>query len=96
MRKRIPHRFIRIDGENIEQKWCKKCETWKSLEEFNNKKASYDGKETQCKECTRMKSKDFRQKNPNYDKEYQKKHYEKLKKYKRNYYIKRVKEKSQK
>lgn len=34
-------------------KHCNKCNTTKSLDEFNNNTKTFDGKRTQCKECDR-------------------------------------------
>jgi hypothetical protein len=94
MRKRIPHDYIKDENGNlIEVKYCKPCDKWKQLDEFNSKQSSYDGKETQCKECTRKKSAKFRDKNKDYDREYQQKNFPKLKEYKRQYYLKKKAEK---
>jgi len=82
MRRRIPHRIV----HGIEQKYCKTCDNWFKLEDFNKKVASFDGRETKCKNCAQKKSAKFRQKNPEYDKMYQSKHNERLQAYKRSYY----------
>jgi len=85
MRKRIPHKII--DG--AEAKYCKPCDIWHGLSEFNKKKASYDGLETKCKACAKKKSERFRRENPSYDREYQVKNADRLKIYKRDYYQKK-------
>jgi len=90
MRSRIPHRII--DGE--EQKYCKKCDSWFFLTEFNTKNSSWDKCETKCKKCAQKKSSEFRQNHPNYDKGYQKKNIERLKDYKKEYYNKKKLEES--
>jgi len=82
MRRRIPHRTI----SGIEQKYCKTCDQWHSLEKFNKKAASYDGLETKCKQCAQSKSAKFRKSHPNYDKQYQVQNNERLRAYKREYY----------
>lgn len=88
MRKRIPHR---VNDEGVEEKFCPKCNegegAWHPLTEFNKKKASYDGLETKCKDCTRKKSRKYRESNPEYDKNYQKKNKDYLRAYKREYYL---------
>jgi len=85
MRKRIAHRI----ENGIEQKYCKPCNTWCNLENFNKKRASSDNLETKCRDCAKKKSKKFRNENPSYDREYQVKNAERLKAYKRNYYQKK-------
>lgn len=85
MRKRVPHNTI--DG--IECKYCKSCDSWHNLDQFNKKAASYDGLETKCKKCAQLKSAKFRLDNPAYDKDYQQKNSEILKQYKKDYYIKK-------
>jgi len=85
MRRRIPHRTV--DGEV--QKYCKKCDNWFFLTEFNQKKVSYDGLETKCKKCAQKKSAAFRKDNPSYDKSYQEKNLERLRDYKKEYYNKK-------
>jgi len=82
MRRRIPHRI----EQGLEQKYCKKCDDWHTLNSFNKKAVSYDGLETKCKQCAQTKSAKFRQSHPDYDKQYQVKHSERLRAYKRLYY----------
>jgi hypothetical protein len=86
MKKRIPHM---IDDNGKEFKYCKICNQFISIGEFNFKNASWDGLETCCKGCKQKKSYQFRVKNPGYDKEYQEENKEKLKTYKKEYYIKK-------
>lgn len=85
MRRRIPHEI----KDGVEIKYCKVCDQWYPLSEFNSKQASWDGKETKCKSCAQQKSAKFRQENPTYDKSYQQKNLEDLRNYKREYYKKK-------
>lgn len=85
MRRRIPRRI----EQGIEQKYCKSCDKWHNLEEFNRKVASFDHLETKCKQCARKKSAQFRSDHPSYDKDYQDKHTTRLQAYKREYYRKK-------
>lgn len=89
MRRSIPHTVI--DG--VDHKYCKPCDQFYPLGEFNKKAASKDGYETKCKKCAKAKSAKFRQDKPNFDKEYQQKNLEKLKEYKRAYYLRKKMEK---
>jgi len=47
MGKRIEHRIV----NNVTQKRCSHCHTWKSLEQFSNNRNIWDGKSAQCKQC---------------------------------------------
>lgn len=85
MRKRIPHEI----RDGIEVKYCKVCDKWFPLSEFNKKMASWDGLETKCKSCAQKKSAAFRADHPSYDKEYQSKNLDDLRAYKREYYQKK-------
>jgi hypothetical protein len=91
MRQKIPHRF----NEELqrEEKFCPKCNegegAWHPIENFNKKRASYDGLETKCKDCTVKKSKSYRDSNPEYDKKYQEKNKDYLKAYKKEYYMRK-------
>lgn len=49
-------------------KVCTICKDPKLLSDFNNKKSSVDGKQPQCRECGKKKSKDYY----NYNKEFHK------------------------
>lgn len=44
-------------------KVCSKCQISKELTEFNNNKASLDGKHTICKECKKISDKNYRKDN---------------------------------
>lgn len=90
MRRRIPHEI----KDGVELKYCKSCDTWYPLSDFNAKQASWDGRETKCKACAQKKSAAFREENPNYDKDYQAKNLEELRAYKREYYQKKKLEKT--
>lgn len=68
----------------MSEKTCNTCETSKSLEEYTNNKRNKDGKDNRCKVCEserrklnrdklRESQKKWRDKNPNYMKEYGKK-----------------------
>lgn len=85
MRTRIPHKI----ENDIEEKYCKVCDSWHPITNFNSKRASWDALETKCKHCAQKKSAKFREQNPAYDKEYQSKNLEDLKTYKREYYQKK-------
>lgn len=96
MRQKLPHKINEETG--VEEKFCPKCDgtdatgvpgAWRPLSEFNKKRASYDGLETKCKNCTKCKSKNYRSENPDYDKEYQEKNKEYLKSYKKEYYMRK-------
>lgn len=84
MRKRTPHRIN--EQTNVEEKFCPKCNVWNELQSFNKKTVSWDGLETKCINCARLKSAKFRQENPQFDKDYQNKNRDKLREYKRQYY----------
>jgi hypothetical protein len=55
-------------------KICSKCKTKKELEDYNNNKASKDGKASHCRECGREASANFRANNREYVKKYKKKY----------------------
>ena len=40
-------------------KFCPRCKTEKSMDDFYNNKAQYDGKQSHCKECTRLYQKEY-------------------------------------
>jgi hypothetical protein len=44
-------------------KTCKKCEISKSLEEYGNDKNKKDGKAIYCKDCEKLRAKEYRNKN---------------------------------
>jgi hypothetical protein len=87
MRRRLPHRIDPDTG--LEEKYCKICDKWVDIKLYNVKNASWDGLETCCSACKRIRSKQFREENPDYDKEYQEKNKDQLKQYKREYYMKK-------
>ena len=51
-------------------KKCNKCNEIKPKEEFNKCNRNKDGLQTCCRECQKKSQKAWREKNPNYDKEY--------------------------
>jgi hypothetical protein len=82
-----------------ESKLCNYCDILKSFDSFTNNKRYKDGKENKCKECFKVylsdkkdkvqeSQKKWREKNPDYMKEYNKS--DKRKEYAKNYYIKNV------
>jgi len=90
MRKRIPHKFNEETGKT--EKHCSACDQWKSLEEFCKKAASWDGKETKCGICTRIKMRKYRADNPTYDKDYYYKNREYISEEKKKYYYRNKKD----
>jgi len=82
--KKNPHRINDLTGE--EEKFCNICKRWVPVRMYSNKKASYDGLETRCKECIREKNKKFRDEKPEYIKQYNEDNKEKLKEYRKDYY----------
>ena len=85
MKRRIPHH---IDENGNHYKYCKDCDQFIVIGNFNTKNASWDKLETICKDCKIKKSAKFRKDNPSYDKKYQDTNKEKLKEYKKYYYQK--------
>jgi len=83
MRRRIPHH---IDEDGNHFKYCKDCDQFIPVDNFNTKNSSWDSLETICKDCKMKKSAKFRKENPNYDRKYQEKNKDKLKIYKKYYY----------
>ncbi len=76
-------------------KKCKKCLLEKDINVFSNNKRNKDGKETKCKECINIKNKEnkeklresqrrWREKNPDYMKNYGQS--DKIKEYQKEYY----------
>lgn len=47
-------------------KYCKKCDTYKSLDNFYNSKQTKDGKRSYCKPCGNNESKQWHKANPDY------------------------------
>jgi hypothetical protein len=66
MVKRIPH----ITQDGIEKKRCGKCETYKSLDTFNNCKATWDKLRPTCKDCLEEERKTNKDKITEYNKAY--------------------------
>lgn len=60
----------------MEGKVCSKCGVWKPLEEYNKRKASKDGRRTECRKCQKECKKQYREKNKEYIKEKSKQYYE--------------------
>lgn len=48
------------------QKYCRGCQTWKPLDEFQNNSARRDGKQDRCKICSNAAAKAWREGNANY------------------------------
>lgn len=71
-------------------KYCKKCDTTKSLELFGNDRSRPDGKYFYCKECVAAAMKPVRKRNNSkrtaYNKKYREDNREKYNEYERNYY----------
>jgi hypothetical protein len=55
-RKRKEH----INIDNIEYKYCSKCEQWKTLDSFYLKSSSWDKLMSTCKECDKERIKAYR------------------------------------
>lgn len=55
------------------QKQCNECGKVKELTEFHKKTASKDGKQAKCKACMKVKNKNFREENPKYQVDWQRK-----------------------
>lgn len=76
----------------LETKICTKCNCEKPFEEFYKNKNKKYGLESQCKECLKCKSKEYRESNKEYislrHKEYVDKNKEKIAEYKKEYYLK--------
>jgi len=53
-------------------KKCSKCKKVKPRSKFYKNKVKYDGLSNCCKDCSNKYSKDWREKNPDYFKEYNK------------------------
>lgn len=66
MGKKILHKI----KDGVEYKYCKICDQWHFLYNFNKKSASWDNLETKCKTCAQNKSTTFKQNNPTYNKDY--------------------------
>ena len=60
-------------------KKCAICKIPKTISEFHKRKNSKDGFSYICKECKAKNNKEYREKNPEYDKQWQKSNFEKLK-----------------
>ena len=75
----------------LETKICTKCNCEKPFEEFYKNKNKKYGLESQCKECSKCKSKEYRESNIEYislrNKEYVDKNKEKIAEYKKEYYL---------
>ena len=54
----------------METKYCHKCDTERSVEEFSKSKLSKDGFQTQCKHCNKIANKRFRKARPEYQHKY--------------------------
>lgn len=70
-------------------KKCTDCKQSKDLSEFYKNRARYDGIENRCKECTKVRNKEYRGENKDYLKDYKAKYYQANKerenaRYKRN------------
>lgn len=70
----------------MEQKKCVKCDLDLNLCEFTTSKNTKDGLKNMCKECVRIKNKEWRLNNPNYRKEYRKNNIELLNVKDKKYY----------
>jgi hypothetical protein len=60
------------------EKRCFKCGETKSLEEFHNNKSRKDGKAPACKLCAKQYKKQWRENNPEYNKQYYEDNVEKI------------------
>ena len=54
----------------MEGKICTKCGVWKPLEEFNKNKTRKDGRQYECRECTKEYKKQWSKNNPKYNKQW--------------------------
>ena len=70
----------------MEGKICTKCKQWKPLEEFNKKKTNKDGRQYQCRECTKEYDKRYREVNKEKKKQYYKDNVERIKGQHKQYY----------
>jgi len=61
------------------EKYCKRCNETKPMEEFSNSKAYKDGKQTYCKACNKAHNDKYNAKNREYFKEYTKEYMSKNK-----------------
>ena len=59
-KQRKPHKFI--DG--IEMKSCNDCEQYKPLTDYSTHKNGWDGYHTVCKPCAKIRTAEYRKKNP--------------------------------
>jgi len=90
MRKRAPH-LENPETKKIE-KHCSACDQWKPLEEFCRKTVSWDGRETKCGICTRIKMRKYRAEHPTYDKDYYYKNREYIGEEKKKFYYRNKKD----
>ena len=56
----------------MKTKKCSTCKKVKPISKFYKNKAKYDGLSNNCKDCSNEYSKNWREKNPDYHKEYNK------------------------
>lgn len=77
-------------------KICSKCKIKKLLSDFRNKRATYDGKRPECKDCQNLYQKEYNQKNKinisKKNKIYRQKNISKVKQKQKEYYIKNAKQ----
>ena len=66
MTKRIEHRIT----NNVEEKYCSKCEQWKRLSDFNKNKQTWDKLRHRCKMCKQKDNKDRKEYIQKYNKKY--------------------------
>lgn len=67
-------------------KTCYRCKVSLSLDNFHNSSRSKDGKSNRCKQCSAELTKEYREKHPDYMKNYVEKNKEKRKEYEQAYY----------
>lgn len=63
------------------EKYCKKCDTTKPVSEFHKNAARKDGLTLYCRQCNNQKTKEWKEKNPDYHKEWWEKNPDKAKEY---------------
>jgi hypothetical protein len=73
---------------NDVKKVCSKCGSEKTLDEFYKQKNGYLGRRADCKVCSISKTKQWKLKVPNYDKEYRLKNRERINRTSLKYYYK--------
>ena len=81
-------RVKRIHNEEgvLVAKECAKCHEIKSVNEFSRDKNKTDGLSSQCKQCCKQRTKQWRENNKEHRKEYDKQYYENNKEHKKEYH----------